>query len=191
VNGVVGAGAVLMGAGLLSVIVSVVISLSWVARQLVTYRRSAGDRRQQLKWLVSGAAVLVLSLVAVDLVSGQVGQASRAIAFFGLAALPVSIGVAILKYRLYEIDRIICRTLAYALVTGLLVALYAGLVLLSTDVLSLSSPVAVAASARAAEPWLAGQVTLGVVAVSGCYGSRLDGMESVCPVGRSVCPDGS
>lgn len=74
------------------------------------------------------------------------GQASRAIAFFGLAALPVSIGVAILKYRLYEIDRIISRTLAYALVTGLVVALYAGLVLLSTDVLSLSSPVAVAAS---------------------------------------------
>lgn len=125
---------------------SVVISLSWVARQLVTYRRSAGDRRQQLRWLVSGTAVLVLSLVAVNLVSGQVGQASQAIAFFGLAALPVSIGVAILKYRLYEIDRIISRTLAYALVTGLLVALYAGLVLLSTDVLTLSSPVAVAAS---------------------------------------------
>ena len=58
----------------------------------------------------------------------------------------MSIGVAILKYRLYDIDRIISRTLAYALVTGLLIGVYAGLVLLATRVLPLSSPVAVAAS---------------------------------------------
>ena len=68
----------------------------------------------------------------------------------GLAALPVSMGVAILRYRLYEIDRIISRTLAYAAVTALLVGVYAGLVLLSTDVLSLTSSVAVAASTLAA-----------------------------------------
>ena len=68
------------------------------------------------------------------------------LAWFGVAALPVSIGVGILKYRLYEIDRIISRTLAYAIVTGLLVGLYAGLVLLATEVLKFSSPVAVAAS---------------------------------------------
>ena len=72
------------------------------------------------------------------------------LAWFGLAALPVSMGVAILRYRLYEIDRIISRTLAYAVVTGLLIAVYAGLVLLSTRVLSLSSSVAVAASTLAA-----------------------------------------
>ena len=70
--------------------------------------------------------------------------------WFGLAALPVSMGVAILRYRLYEIDRIISRTLAYAVVTGLLIAAYAGLVLLATHVLSLSSSVAVAASTLAA-----------------------------------------
>src|SRR5712691_472355 len=58
--------------------------------------------------------------------------------------------VGILKYRLYEIDRIISRTLAYALVTGLLVGVYAGLVLLATHVRSVSSPVAVAASTLAA-----------------------------------------
>jgi hypothetical protein len=58
--------------------------------------------------------------------------------------------VGILKYRLYEIDRIISRTLAYAIVTGLLVGVYAGLVLLATRVLPLSSPVAVAASTLAA-----------------------------------------
>ena len=68
----------------------------------------------------------------------------------GIAALPVCIGVAILRYRLYDIDRIISRTLAYAIVTGLLVGVYAGLVLLATHVLSVSTPVAVAAATLAA-----------------------------------------
>jgi hypothetical protein len=67
-----------------------------------------------------------------------------------IGALPVSIGVAILKYRLYDIDRIISRTLAYAIVTGLLVGLYAGLVLLATGVLKLHGTVAVAAATLAA-----------------------------------------
>jgi hypothetical protein len=65
-------------------------------------------------------------------------------------ALPVSMGVAILKYRLYDIDRIISRTLAYALVTGLLVGVYAGLVLLATEVLRFGSSVSVAVGTLAA-----------------------------------------
>jgi hypothetical protein len=68
----------------------------------------------------------------------------------GVIALPASIGVAVLKYRLYDIDRIISRTLAYAVVTGLLIGLYAALVLLATRVLSFHTPVAVAASTLAA-----------------------------------------
>jgi predicted PurR-regulated permease PerM len=57
--------------------------------------------------------------------------------------------VAILKYRLYDIDRIISRTLAYAIVTGLLIGVYAGLVLLATQVLGRQSPVAVAVATLA------------------------------------------
>jgi hypothetical protein len=68
----------------------------------------------------------------------------------GFTALPLSIGLGILKYRLYDIDRIISRTLAYAIVTGLLVGLYAGLVLLATEVLRFHSTVAVAAATLAA-----------------------------------------
>jgi predicted PurR-regulated permease PerM len=68
----------------------------------------------------------------------------------GLTALPLGIGVGILKYRLYEIDRIISRTLAYAIVTGLLLGVYAGLVLLATQVLTVHTPVAVAAGTLAA-----------------------------------------
>ena len=64
----------------------------------------------------------------------------------GFVALPVCVGIAILKYRLYDIDRIISRTLAYAIVTGVLIGLYAGLVLLATRGLSFRTPVAVAAS---------------------------------------------
>ena len=62
----------------------------------------------------------------------------------------MGIGVGILKYRLYEIDRLISRTLAYAIVTGLLVGVYVGLVLLATHVLPFSTPVAVAGSTLAA-----------------------------------------
>ena len=64
----------------------------------------------------------------------------------GLAALPAALGVAILKYRLYDIDRLISRTLAYAIITGLLVGVYAGLVLLATQLPHVHTPVAVAAS---------------------------------------------
>jgi hypothetical protein len=66
-----------------------------------------------------------------------------------ILALPVSIGLGILKFRLYDIDRIISRTLSYTLLTGLLVAVYAGLVLLATRVLPISSSVAVAGATLA------------------------------------------
>jgi hypothetical protein len=120
-------------------VVLVGLSLAFIARQALSWRRSSGDRRQQLKWLASGGAVTIICLfLAASFIGG--------LAWFGVAALPVSIGVGILKYRLYEIDRIISRTLAYAIVTGLLVGIYAGLVLLATQVLKFHSTVAVAAS---------------------------------------------
>jgi hypothetical protein len=67
-----------------------------------------------------------------------------------IALLPVSIGVAVLRYRLFDIDRVFSRTLAYAIVTGLLVGVYAGLVLLATQVFRFHSSVAVAVSTLAA-----------------------------------------
>jgi len=137
-------------------VVLLTLSVAFIGRQVLSWRRSSGERRQQLKWLASGAAVSIVSLVLAAIFASSsgsqatVGQWIGNLAWFGLAALPVSIGVAILRYRLYDIDRIISRTLAYALVTGLLVGVFAGLVLLTTDVLALSSPVAVAASTLAA-----------------------------------------
>ena len=117
------------------------LSLAFIARQALSWRRAAGERRQQLKWVASGATV---TLVGVFLGS------TFGVCWFAVAALPISMGVAILRYRLYEIDRIISRTLAYAIVTSLLVGVYAGLVLLATRVLSVHSTVAVAAATLAA-----------------------------------------
>ena len=67
-----------------------------------------------------------------------------------VVGIPLACVVAVLKYRLYDLDRIVSRTVAYAIVTGLLVGVYAGLVLLATQVLGITSPVAVAGSTLAA-----------------------------------------
>jgi hypothetical protein len=121
----------------------VIIGLSFVGHQVLSWRRAGGDRREQLKWLACGGTVAAMSLIL---------AAALGVAWLlaGLAALPAGIGVGILRYRLYDIDRIISRTLAYALVTGLLAGVYAGLVLLAARVLSVHGPVAVAAATLAA-----------------------------------------
>jgi hypothetical protein len=126
------------------------ISLLWLAfaaHQVLSWRKAAGERRQQLKWLAAGAVVTVgVGVAGSTAAGGPLGQ----VLSIAIAALPVSIGVGILKYRLYEIDRLISRTLAYAIVTGLLVGVYTGLVLLTTGGFGLHTPVAVAASTLAA-----------------------------------------
>ena len=78
--------------------------------------------------------------------TGLIGNASSLL----ILALPVCMGVAILRYRLYDIDRLISRTLSYLIITGLLVGVFVGIVVVATDVLPFSSPVAVAASTLAA-----------------------------------------
>ena len=121
--------------------------------QVLSYRRSSWERRQQLKWLMSGSAIAGVGILIALVLLGsrsEVAQVLGDIAIAGTLAIPVGLGVAILKYRLFDIDRVISRTLAYAIVTGLLVGVYAGLVLLATRVLSVHTPVAVAAATLAA-----------------------------------------
>ena len=125
-----------------------VMWLSFVAHQVLSWRRATGEQRQQLKWLASGAAVTV-GVIAVSFGISSTGAAGEVLGI-GLTALPVGIGVGILRYRLYDIDRIISRAVSYAIVTGLLVGLYTGLVLLATQVMTVKSPVAVAAATLAA-----------------------------------------
>jgi hypothetical protein len=136
--------------GFFALIISWVV---WLAVQVPKYRKSSGERRLQLKWLYSGAAVFIVclgfGLFQSNNATGLAAVVGGVLAA-GVAALPIALGIGIMKYRLYEIDRIISRTLAYAIVTGLLVGVYVGLVLLSRQVLSFKSPVAVAGSTLAA-----------------------------------------
>jgi hypothetical protein len=138
------AGGALAALELLGLTSILVMWLSFVAHQVLSWRRATGEQRQQLKWLALGAGTTVV-VVAVSFAIPTTSVAGE-VSGLGLAALPVGIGVAILKYRLYDIDRIISRTVAYAIVTGVLVGVYAGLVLLATQVLRFHSTVAVAAS---------------------------------------------
>jgi hypothetical protein len=126
--------------------------LVWLIGQVLSYRRSSGERRLQLKWLLSGAAVFIAAGIALVWISNPAGlwKVVDVLAAVGILALPVSIGFGILRFRLYDIDRIISRTLAYAIITGTLVGIYAGLVLLATQVFRFHTPVAVAASTLAA-----------------------------------------
>jgi hypothetical protein len=130
--------------------------ICWVtslAGQVFSYRRSSGDRREQLKWLAGGVTAVLVGATLNRTLSGShgiTGIAGSVAGAVGLLAFPVCMGVAIFRYRLYDIDRVISRTLAYAIVTGLLVGVYAGLVLLTTEVFGVHSSVAVAVSTLAA-----------------------------------------
>jgi hypothetical protein len=131
----------------------IVTGFAAVARQIVSYRGSTGERRLQLKWLLTGAAVFLVCGMALLVGSGRASpvlQVVGNVGSAGLGVLPLCIGIAILKYRLFEIDRLISRTLSYAIVTGLLVGIYVGLIALTTRALPLSSPIGVAASTLAA-----------------------------------------
>ncbi len=134
-------------------VLTLLLGLSFVVRQLLNWRRASGLRRQQLKWLASGAVVSVtcaaLSVPGATQSSGVWAWLNDVLSV-GLVALPASIGVGILKYRLYEIDRLISRTLAYAIVTGLLIGGYAALVAMAHTVVSYRSPLAVAVATLAA-----------------------------------------
>jgi hypothetical protein len=96
-----------------------------IAALAVRFRRSRGSERQQLKWFTYAAALAPLPGLAYDFLPG-ISALLRLVIY---PLVPISIGVAILRYRLYEIDRIINRTLVYGLLTALLASIYAGLVL--------------------------------------------------------------
>jgi hypothetical protein len=124
----------------------VLVLLAGAASLVARFRRAEPVERLQLKWFTYAAVVVaVVVLVFSNLTSNPLPVFE---VFFPL--IPVAVGVAILKYRLYDIDRIISRTLAYAIVTALLAGVYAGPVLLSTLVLGLHTPVAVAVATLAA-----------------------------------------
>jgi hypothetical protein len=133
----------------------VLIAMVTSATSVFARRRGAStERRKQLAWLGWVGLLTVIWLAATGVCTAVTRGAGNWIAdllyyllvLTPLAGIPLACAVAVLKYRLYDIDRLISRTVAYTIVTGLLAGLYAGLVLLATRVLPLHAPVAVAGS---------------------------------------------
>jgi hypothetical protein len=98
------------------------------AATIVRFRRAHGDERQQLKWMTYGVAIWVVWVPVTALVGGDLGEGDVSFALT-IAVLPAATAIAMFKHRLYEIDRVISRTLVYGALTVILGGAYAGLVL--------------------------------------------------------------
>ncbi len=115
---------------------------------VLRWRRSDGLKRLQIRWFVAAAAFAIVAEVVIDAI--QVGDSVQAaVESSAFSLIAIATGFAILRYHLYDIDRLISRTLSYAVVTGALIGMYALLVTLITKAVNLSSPIAVAAATLA------------------------------------------
>lgn len=99
-----------------------------LASLVIRFRRAQGDERQQLKWFTYAVALALVTEVVASVVLGEWAQAVQNLAFL---MLPLSVGVAILRYRLYDIDLLINRTLVYLPLTAILAGIYAASIALS------------------------------------------------------------
>jgi hypothetical protein len=108
--------------GGLSTLLWLVILVVSLACVVLRFRSSTGIERQQLRWVVAGAAGAVAGLLGGALAPQRTVVSS--ILYAGVLCVPVAVAVAVLRYRLWDLDRLISRTLTYALVTALLVVPY-------------------------------------------------------------------
>jgi hypothetical protein len=125
-------------------------SLIGIGSLIVRWRRAGAAERAQLRWFLGGAVAVLALLVIISLPEGtDTGLAAIGVRVFvavGLWSLPAAIVVAITRYRLYEIDRLVSRTVSYAVVVGVLASVYAGAVFVLSSLLPLEGDLAVAAS---------------------------------------------
>ena len=123
-----------------------------IVSMIIRLRRARGIEREQLKWFVASLAltgVLVVATVAVVVASPRVGTEIWILAVLGYATIPPAVGVAVLRYHLYEIDRIVSRTVGWAIVTAVLAVVFVSVILISQSLLvsvTSSNSIAVATS---------------------------------------------
>ena len=110
------AGAILATASMVASAVSLIVRM----------RRAGRVERQQIKWLAYGGAVVVGAVFVGGMISVWIGEVGISLIVIGLLGVPIFTGVAILRYRLYDIDIVINRTLVYGSLTVMLVAVYFG-----------------------------------------------------------------
>ena len=125
----------------------VVFALASLVSLIVRFIRSQGVERKQILYVIAPLTFLVSFWVIESIWTGS--PLALILLALGGVTLPIGIGLAIVKFRLYEIDRIISRTVSYALVAGLLVAVFSGVVTFTTSLLQVESDLAVAASTLA------------------------------------------
>jgi hypothetical protein len=126
-----------------------VVFLLALASLLLRFRRSRGTERQQITWFLLAAVVSAVLFAISMLPLGAIADIAWALGLVSLAFLPIAIGVAILRYRLYEIDRIVSRVVSYSIVTVILGAVFAAAVVVAAAVLApitKSNTIAVAGS---------------------------------------------
>ena len=130
--------------------VTLALALIAPAALAVRFRRSRGVEREQLKWLTYTAAIVFGLLFPIGLLTqGAIAELAQTASLVGIGLLPVAVGIAVTRYRLYDIDVLIRRTLIYSTVAAVLAVAYLGAVVLFQFVLSpitAGSPIAVAVS---------------------------------------------
>jgi hypothetical protein len=168
--------------------------LAAVASLVVRFRRASGAERQQLKWLFYWVAVLVvgfpITAAALDKVSSEL--AADLIFALLIVPIPLAVGVAIVKHRLYDIDRLINRTLVYGLLTALLATVYAGVVLVLAQLfggLGAEPPSwAVAAATASSKPSIGGSTGTNTTRPRPSRGSAAGyATNSTCTLCRGSC----
>lgn len=128
-------------------------SILGMAALVTRFRRAEGVERQQLKWFVFIGSITLAAFVLTFLFGGfgldVLADVFFAVAAVSLLALPAVVVLAMLRYRLYEIDRLISRTVSYGLLSALLVGIYVGSVMLLRRLAPFQGQLAVAASTLA------------------------------------------
>ncbi len=123
-----------------------------VVSMIVRFRRTRGIEREQLKWLVASLAitgVLMVATVTVVVTVPRIGTGIWIFALIGYATIPPAVGIAVQRYRLYEIDRIVSRTVSWSVVSAVLAAVFVSVILVTQALLAsvtASNTLAVAAS---------------------------------------------
>jgi hypothetical protein len=136
---------VLAGAGTLLWVATMVASLACV---VVRFRASAGVERQQLRWVAAGAVAAVAGLLAG--VATPQRTVVSSILYAMVLCVPLAVAVAVLRYRLWDLDRLVSRTVTYAVVTALLVVPYLLIVSAAGRLVQGAGSLAVAAATLAA-----------------------------------------
>jgi signal transduction histidine kinase len=119
----------MQGIGLLGMIATLILAMVALVRR---FRRAEGAQQEQLKWVAYAGALIPLAILAgtvEGVVSGSQGYATDISFWLVAIAIPVSVGIAVLRYRLYEIDRLINATLVYGAMTVLLGAAFVAVIL--------------------------------------------------------------